>query len=131
MALNLLVIDDSAVMRRMIIRTLKVGGLPLEQIHEAADGQEALDKLVDNHVDLALLDLNMPRMNGMTTLTRIREDPKTRDLPVVVVSTEGSETRIREIREKGACFLRKPFAPENLVAAIAAAIGGIDVSEPE
>lgn len=131
MALNLLVIDDSAVMRRMIIRTLKVGGLPIKNVHEAGDGSEALEKLSSHAVDLALLDLNMPGMNGMTTLAHIREDPKTKKLPVVVVSTEGSETRIQEIRDQGAMFLRKPFAPEALVAAIADAIGGVDDDEFE
>ncbi len=126
MALNLLVVDDSATMRRMIIRTLRVAGLPLREVHEAGDGSEALEKLAGRSVDIALLDLNMPGMNGMTALERIRENPETRDLAVVVVSTEGSETRIQSVREKRARFLRKPFAPEALVAAVADAIGGVD-----
>lgn len=126
MALNLLVVDDSAIMRRMIIRTLRVAGLSLREIHEAGDGSEALEKLASGDVDLALLDLNMPGMNGMTALERIREDPRTRDLPVVVVSTEGSETRIQVVKNQRARFLRKPFTPEALVAAVADAIGGID-----
>jgi two-component system chemotaxis response regulator CheY len=126
MALNLLVVDDSATMRRMIIRTLKVAGLPLKAVLEAGDGTEALEKLAGHDVDLALLDLNMPKMGGMDALAHIRKDPRTRDLPVVVVSTEGSDTRIKSVREQRAGFLRKPFAPEALVAAVADAIGGVD-----
>lgn len=131
MALNLLVVDDSLVMRRMIIRTLRFAGLPLSAVYEASEGGEALKKLAENDVDLALLDLNMPGMNGMTTLERMRDDPRTEKVPVVVVSTEGSETRIKEVKKKQAHFLRKPFAPEDLVAAVADAIGGFDDDDVE
>jgi len=131
MALNMLVVDDSATMRKMIIRTLRVAGFSLHEIQEAADGLEALEKLAANDIDLALLDLNMPGMGGLAALERIRSDPHTRDLPVVVVSTEGSETRIQLVRSQGARFLRKPFTPEDLVAAVADAIGGIDDDQAE
>jgi len=126
MALNLLVVDDSATMRKMIIRTLRVAGFCLRDIQEAGDGAEALQKLEGREVDLALLDLNMPGMGGMAALERIRDNPRTRDLPVVVVSTEGSETRIQVVKDQRARFLRKPFTPEDLVAAVADAIGGVD-----
>ncbi len=64
MALNVLVLDDSAVMRAIIIKTLKLTGLPLGGIHEAANGKEGLEVLDANWVDLALVDINMPVMTG-------------------------------------------------------------------
>jgi two-component system, chemotaxis family, chemotaxis protein CheY len=114
MALNVLVVDDSAVMRAMVIKTLRLSGLPLNAIHEAGNGAEALQVLDEQWVDLALVDINMPVMNGEELLTRIRQNPDTADLPIVVVSTAGSETRIHAIREHGAEFVHKPFSPEEL-----------------
>jgi two-component system chemotaxis response regulator CheY len=114
MALNILVVDDSAVMRAMVIKTLHLSGLPLNEIHEASNGQEALQVLDQHWVDLALLDINMPVMGGEETLARIRQNPETADLPVVIVSTEGSDTRIAALRQQGAEFIHKPFTPEML-----------------
>lgn len=124
MALNVLVVDDSTTMRRVITRTLGMSGLPIGDVHEAPNGAEALAVLGRTKVDLALLDLNMPIMNGIEALERIRLNDQTRELPVVVVSTEGSEPRIERVRSLAAGFVRKPFAPENLVQAIVVAIGG-------
>jgi two-component system, chemotaxis family, chemotaxis protein CheY len=124
MPLNVLVVDDSKTMRRVIARTLGISGLPIGQVFEALNGAEALQKLARGDVDLALLDLNMPVMGGLEALERIRESVDTVDLPVVVVSTEGSEPRIERVRQLSAGFVRKPFAPESLVKAIVIAIGG-------
>jgi two-component system chemotaxis response regulator CheY len=114
MSLNVLVIDDSAVMRSMIIKTLHLCGLPLNEIHQASNGQEGLHMLAEHWIDLALLDINMPVMNGEEMLARLRENPETTDLSVIVVSTEGSETRIAALREQDAEFVHKPFTPEIL-----------------
>ncbi len=124
MALNVLVVDDSSTMRRMITRALGMSGLPIGQIQEASNGQEALDLLTRSSVDLALLDLNMPVMGGMEALERIRGSQSTVDLPVVVVSTEGSEPRVERVRELAAGFVRKPFTPEGLLQAVVTAIAG-------
>ncbi|TVR57858.1 MAG: response regulator [Gemmatimonadales bacterium] len=118
MAFNVLVVDDSAVMRTMIIRTLRMTGVRLWQIHEASHGREALEILDDHWVDLALVDINMPVMNGEEFIDRVREDPITRDLSIIVVSTESSETRINKILGRGASFIHKPFRPESLREAI-------------
>jgi two-component system chemotaxis response regulator CheY len=112
MPLNVLVVDDSAVMRSMIIRTLKLSGLPLAEVHQAANGAEALAFLDTNWVDLALVDINMPVMDGEEMIARLRDNPMTEDLAVVVVSTESSETRIQLLRARGARFVHKPFNPE-------------------
>ena len=114
MRFNVLVVDDSAVMRAMIIRTLRMCGLPLGEVHQAADGAEALRRLKEAWVDLMLLDINMPVMDGEEVLDRLRADVETADLRVVVVSTEGSDERVERLAARGAAFVRKPFTPETL-----------------
>jgi two-component system chemotaxis response regulator CheY len=114
MPVNVLIVDDSAVMRSMIIRSLRLGGIPLGTIHEAGNGVEALAVLADHTVDLALVDINMPIMGGEVLVDRIRENPETVGLPVIVVSTEGSKTRIEWLVEHGVGFVRKPFTPAAL-----------------
>jgi two-component system, chemotaxis family, chemotaxis protein CheY len=113
-ALNVLVVDDSAVMRQMIIKTLKLCGIPLGEVQQAGNGQEGLEVLDRSWVDLVLVDINMPVMNGEEMLTRVRENPETRDLAVIIVSTDGSATRIEMMQKKGAGFVHKPFTPELL-----------------
>ena len=126
MALSVLVVDDSRIMRNMVRRVLGLSGLPIASVCEAGSGVEALAVLAETAVDLALVDINMPEMNGVQLLSRIRSDESTQSLPVIVVSTEGSEERIREVAELGAAFVRKPFSPEDLVDAVIGAIGGLD-----
>jgi two-component system, chemotaxis family, chemotaxis protein CheY len=112
MAINILVVDDSAVMRAMIEKTLRMSGLPLGEIYQAADGQQGLKALSEHWIDLVLLDINMPVMNGEQMMEHMLKDPEMKDTPVVVVSTEGSEARIARLQRKGAFFIHKPFSPE-------------------
>jgi two-component system, chemotaxis family, chemotaxis protein CheY len=128
MALNILVVDDSAMMRKMVIRTLKLGGLPVATLHEAGDGAEALSILGSTPIDLLMMDINMPIMTGLEALSKARASPKLAQLPIIMVSTEGSDIRVEEIRRMGASFLRKPFTPESLVDAVLTAIGGNDAN---
>lgn len=114
MAFNVLVVDDSAVMRTMIIRTLRLSGVELGEIYQAASGMEGLERLGNNWVDIALVDINMPVMNGEEMIDQVRQNPEMAELPILVVSTEGSDTRIERLRQKGAGFLHKPFSPEAL-----------------
>ncbi|HET9454602.1 MAG TPA: response regulator [Gemmatimonadaceae bacterium] len=111
---SFLIVDDSAVMRAMIARTLRLSGLPLADIVEAADGAAGLEALWRAPVDIALVDLNMPIMNGEELIDRLRAEPEFARLPVVVISTEGSVTRIRALEAKGVTFVHKPFTPETL-----------------
>ena len=127
MAFNVLVVDDSAVMRAMVVRTLKMSGVPIASIHEAGHGEEGLRKLQEEWIDLLLLDVNMPVMNGEEMLRRIREDERTRDLAVIIVSTEGSETRLAALQALGAAIVRKPFPPETLRETILRVTGVTDV----
>ena len=123
MSLNILVVDDSAVMRAMIARVLRVSGLPVAGVREAGDGAAALAALAAEPADLVLLDVNMPVMDGEETLRRLRADPATARLPVLVVSTEGSEARRAVLAGLGAHFIRKPFRPEELRAVVREAAG--------
>ena len=124
MDLNVLVVDDSAVMRAMIIKTLRLCGLSLGEIYQAGHGAEALELLNEAAIDLALVDLNMPVMDGEELIEAIRSRADTRELPVVVVSTEGSFTRIALLRSKGAEFVHKPFTPEVLRETVLETLGG-------
>jgi two-component system chemotaxis response regulator CheY len=114
MALNVLVVDDSAVMRAVVIKTLRLSGLSIGEVYQAANGRDALQTIANNWIDLALVDINMPEMNGMELIAAVRADPAMSSLAIVVVSTEGSDTQIASIREMGAEFVHKPFAPEVL-----------------
>jgi two-component system chemotaxis response regulator CheY len=126
MALNILVVDDSSVMRAMIIKTLRLSQLPLGEVLEAPNGQEALKVLDGKWIDLALVDINMPVMDGEEMINRLRQNPVTEDLPVIIISTEGSETRKEVLMQKGAGFVHKPFTPETLRDTILKTLGGLD-----
>jgi two-component system, chemotaxis family, chemotaxis protein CheY len=114
MAINLLVVDDSGVMRAMILKTMRMAGLELAEIHEAANGQEGLDLLEKHWIDLAVVDINMPVMNGEEMIDRMNENPEMCAIPVVVISTEGSKARIESLQHKGATFIHKPFSAETI-----------------
>ncbi len=123
MAINILVVDDSAVMRSMIKRTILNTGIEVAEIHEAANGAEGLE-IVDQHwLDLLFIDVNMPIMDGMEMLERLREKPETKKMPVLIVSTESNTERIKLIDEHDAGFVHKPFTPELLREKILSVLG--------
>ena len=114
MSFNILVVDDSAVMRAMIIRILRLTGLSLGEVYEAPNGREGLRVLDEKWVDLALVDINMPVMNGEEMIDSIRSNKTMADLPIIVVSTESNMERVESIRKKNVEFVHKPFTPEVL-----------------
>jgi|SRR5882724_11282448 len=114
MSLNILVVDDSSVMRSVIIKTLRLTGLPLGEVFQAGNGREGLALLDQHWIDLAMVDINMPMMNGEEMIEEVRKNPAIAALPVLVVSTESSETRIAKLQALGAKFVHKPFTPEML-----------------
>jgi two-component system chemotaxis response regulator CheY len=118
MALNVLVVDDSAVMRAVILKMLRMADVPLGEIHEAADGRAAMGVLDENWIDLVFLDLNMPVMNGEELIREVRAREELSDLPILIVSTEGSQTRIDRLQRQGMRFIHKPFSPEAFYEAI-------------
>jgi two-component system, chemotaxis family, chemotaxis protein CheY len=114
MSINVLIVDDSRIMRTMILKTLQMTGVSLGEIFQAGNGREGLESLERNWIDLAIVDINMPVMNGEEMIDRVRSNPEMKDLPMVVVSTEGSETRIARLEEKGVVFIHKPFQAETI-----------------
>ncbi len=120
MAYNVLVVDDSRIMRDMVAKSVQMSGLEIASVDTAGDGKQALDKLRAGWFDLVLLDVNMPVMTGEQFLVALRADLGLRDTLVVVVSTESSLPRIARLKALGAGFVHKPFKPEELVAAVRA-----------
>jgi len=112
--LEVLVVDDSKVARAMIIRTLHLAEIPVGEIREAANGQEALELIDEFWIDLVVADINMPVMNGDEMIERLQDSAAWPPVPVVVISTDGSQPRIEKLLARGVKFLRKPFTPETL-----------------
>jgi two-component system, chemotaxis family, chemotaxis protein CheY len=117
MSFRVMTVDDSPILRKAIKKVVMLVGVEEGGISEAANGQEALDRLESDWVDLVLLDLNMPVMDGLQFLRELRNRPEHRSLPVVVVSTDANEERRTLLRTLGVNhFLHKPFEPEALRA---------------
>lgn len=115
MAFNLMVVDDSPAMRRFIRRVIDISGFDLGDFHEANDGLEALGVLEQSWVDAILTDINMPRMDGEAFLGALRAKSGLSDIPVIVVSTDATESRMERMVHLGAQgYVTKPFAPERL-----------------
>jgi len=100
MVLNVIVVDDSALMRLVIARALRMLGLPIGRIDEAGDGVAALVALRARSFDLAIVDINMPHMNGIELIDEIGRDAELSRVPIVVVSTEASKARLAEFRNR-------------------------------
>lgn len=118
MAFTVLVVDDNRMMRGMVSRAVGMSGLSIGKLLEAGDGAEALAAMRAEWVDLVLLDINMPVMDGEEFLCQVRADAALRATMVIVVSTESSQPRITRLKLMGAGFIHKPFRPEQLVAAV-------------
>ena len=115
MDLNILIVDDSAAIRKILVRVLSQTGLNIGTLHEASDGVEALNILENNEVALVLSDINMPNIDGLQLLSKLRESPKWRELPVVMITTEGSQAKVLEAVQMGAKgYVRKPFTAEQI-----------------
>jgi two-component system chemotaxis response regulator CheY len=113
MAYNVLIVDDSQTMRTVIKKTVAISGFEIGACWEAGDGLEALAVLNEQWVDIILTDLNMPRMNGLELVKTLKGDEATRHIPVVLITTEGSEARVQEAYALGiAGYIQKPFYPE-------------------
>ncbi len=113
MSYRILIVDDSATTRAMIKRVIKMADIPVDSLHEAADGKAALGVLAESTVDLVLADLNMPEMNGVEMTRHIRQNERTSAIPVVIVSAEPNIDRLTQLLKDGVQgFVRKPFTPE-------------------
>jgi two-component system chemotaxis response regulator CheY len=120
MAYNVLIVDDSVLIRSMVAKTLNIAGVHVGEHHYAANGKEALDTLEKHWIDIVFADINMPGMDGIQLVDAMRSRDHLVDIPVVVISTEQSEERIRELQSKGVRdYLKKPFMPEQFKEVVA------------
>jgi len=125
MALNIMIVDDSPVMRAFIRKTVGLTGLDVGEYCEAGDGEDALTLLRERWMDLVLTDINMPRMNGAEFVRRLESDELLRTIPVIVVSTDSSHSRVRQMLALGAKgYITKPFLPEALRDEVEKVLGG-------
>jgi two-component system chemotaxis response regulator CheY len=115
MAFTVLIVDDSPAMRSFVKRVLEMSGFDMSTCHEAGNGKEALDLLTNEWVDVVLTDINMPVMNGQEFVQNLAANEALRSIPVIVVSTDRTDDRVREMIALGAKgYVKKPFQPEEL-----------------
>ncbi len=113
MIYNILIVDDSVLTRAAIKKIIDMIDLQVEQVLEAENGLRALEMLEQNKIDVVLADLNMPEMGGVELIRKMKEKETFSDIPVIIVSTESSMTRINDLLNEGIKdFLHKPFSPE-------------------
>jgi len=113
--LDVLIVDDSAAIRKILQRVLRQTDLNLGEIKEAGDGTEAVDILKDRAFGLILSDINMPQMDGLQLLARIREMEHLKGVPVIMITTEGGQGRVMEAVQLGATgYVRKPFTADQI-----------------
>lgn len=123
--LRVLIVDDSSVMRKIVERSLRQAGLDLGEVLEASNGAEALAEVNKSRFDLILSDINMPAMDGLEFLRGLAGVEFAKGVPVVMITTEGSEARVVEALSVGAKgYIRKPFTPEQVKERVAPLLGG-------
>jgi two-component system, chemotaxis family, chemotaxis protein CheY len=115
MAFTVLIVDDSPAMRSFVKRVLEMSGFDMGTCFEAGNGREALDLIKNEWVDVILTDINMPVMNGQEFVQNLAAEDSFRSIPVLVVSTDRTDDRVRQMIELGAKgYVKKPFQPEEL-----------------
>ena len=122
--LKVLIVDDSAVMRKIVERALRQAGLEINEVLEASNGAEALAEVQKGSLDIILSDINMPVMDGLEFLRNLAKLDAGKGVPVVMITTEGSEARVVEALSVGAKgYIRKPFTPEQVKERVSPLIG--------
>jgi two-component system chemotaxis response regulator CheY len=117
---DVLIVDDSAAIRQILGRVLRQAEIPIGSVYEACDGVEALEMLKKQKVGLILSDISMPNMDGLEFLTKVRAEQAWRNLPIVMVSTEGTHAKVLEAVKRGASgYVRKPFTAEQIKESLA------------
>lgn len=124
MSFNVLIVDDSNAMRAVIKKIVNMSGFKMDKCLEANNGKEALETLADEWVDVIISDINMPEMSGLELLNNLKKNDLYKEIPVIMITTEGSNERMQEVFSCGAQgFIRKPFIPEDLRKTLYEVIG--------
>lgn len=123
--MNVLIVDDSSVMRKIVERSLRQAGLQVGKVSEANNGAEALALVQENSFDLILTDINMPTMDGLEFVRQLQSVENAKGVPVVMITTEGSESRVVEALSCGARgYIRKPFTADQVKEHVAPLVAG-------
>ncbi|MEU1622011.1 response regulator [Streptomyces sp. NPDC008238] len=125
---RVLVVDDNKVIRQLIRVNLELEGF---EVVTAADGAECLDVVQQVRPDVVTLDVVMPRLDGIGTAARLRSDPRTRDVRIVVVSACTQAEVERAVAAGVDAFLSKPFEPGELIRVVRRLVGGVDTDTPQ
>ena len=113
--MDVLVVDDSAAIRKILRRVLQQTEIPLGEVFEAGDGVEAVEGLKRQKVQLILSDINMPNMDGLQLLSVLKASLEWKEIPVIMITTEGSQARVLEAVRLGAAgYVRKPFTADQI-----------------
>lgn len=123
MSEKILFADDSPVIKKMVKRTVETMGF---EMLEAGDGKEALTVLESNHENIVLVisDWNMPNMNGFELLTAIKANERYKNIPVIMLTTEGEKANINKAIQAGAAnYMLKPFAAQDLAKKVNQCLG--------
>lgn len=118
---TIMTVDDSASVRQMVNFTLKQSGY---EIVEAANGTDALNKLKKKQIHMLITDVNMPELDGLSLVRKVRENPDYRFIPIIMLTTESQAEKKREGKAAGATgWIVKPFSPDQLVAVVRKVLG--------
>ena len=125
MPIRVLIVDDSSVMRKIVERSLRQADIDLSEVFQAGNGAEALALLGKSQVDLILCDINMPVMDGLEFIKQLRGIESAKGVPVVMITTEGSESHVVQAISCGARgYIRKPFTPEQVKEHVVPVLAG-------
>ena len=119
MGYTVLVVDDSETIRGALVKAFGMAKLPMDEIIQAQDGQEAIGVLRERWVDIVLTDINMPIMDGLKLVKRVRTDAVHKDVPIIVITTEGSsEDRQRALQLGANAYITKPIQAPQVIAKV-------------
>jgi len=124
MAFNILLVDDSLTVRKVITKALQLAEVDIGELFEAGHGAEALEVLEKEWVDLVFADIMMPVMDGEEFVQKLNESGQIKELPVIIVSSAGSEPRVQRLKELGVRdYIQKPFTPEQIREVVDSVMG--------
>jgi two-component system chemotaxis response regulator CheY len=124
-SIRALIVDDSSVMRKIVERSLRQAGITVTEVFEAGNGAEALSILNENRVDLILCDINMPVMDGLEFVKQLSGVENAKDVPVIMITTEGSESHVVQALSCGARgYIRKPFTADQVKEHVVPVLAG-------